>query len=432
MRIKLCAQRLTGCLALGVVATVAAGCGGAGVTPAPGVNSAMPQGVAQTNFVRQQIAAGNFIEACPEVPFGKMRCMAMRLRDVAQAPLVRTIDGIVVRGYGPPQLQKAYELTKDVTNPGGTVVIIDAFGYPTLEGDLGVYRKEFGLPRCDKVSGCLHILNQDGKPKPLPSPPTGSDLAWLGEQAIDVDMVSANCPNCHIVMIEANSNYTNSLFHAENTAARLHPSAISNSWGAAEYAGEQSDATRFFDHPGIAITASAGDDGYGVIFPSAANTVTAVGGTSLMGGEKTKRTYMETVWNGTGSGCSAYVPVPTWQEPIETKLGGCSNRIVGDVAYDANPIFGVAVYESYANDEEPPGWQLWGGTSVGAPAIAAIYALSGNTAGVPASIAYSETKHLHNVTVGSNGTCSPAYLCHGEVGYNAPTGNGTPDGIKAF
>jgi hypothetical protein len=431
MRIKLSAQRLLRCFALCSIAALAAGCGGTGVTPAPSVNSAAPQDAARTDYVRQQIAAGNFIELCPEVAVGKMRCMAMRLRDLSRAPLARTVDGNVVPGYGPAQLQKAYELTKDVANPGGTVIIVDAFGYPTLEGDLGVYRKEFGLPKCDKVSGCLHILNQDGKPKPLPSPPTGSDLGWIGEQALDVDMVSANCPNCHIVMIEANTNYDYPLYHAENTAARLHPSAISNSWGAPEYASEQSEATRFFDHPGIAITASAGDGGYGVIFPSAANTVTAVGGTSLIGGEKNKRGYMETVWSGTGSGCSAYVPVPTWQEPIEAKLGGCSNRIVGDVAYAADPTFGVAIYVT-SNDGGPRGWQVTGGTSVGSPAIAAIYALSGNTPGVPASIAYSETKHLHNITVGSNGTCSPAYLCHGEVGYNAPTGNGTPDGIKAF
>jgi hypothetical protein len=207
---------------------------------------------------------------------------------------------------------------------------------------------------------------------------------------------------------------------------------MSNSWGGDEYKNETRATQRIFNHPGIAITASAGDDGYGVSYPAAANTVSAIGGTSLYTAQN-KRGYTESVWSGSGSGCSAYESVPSWQVPIEQQLGGCSNRIVSDVAYIADPNTGVAVYESIAGDGEPPGWQVWGGTSVGSPAIAAIYALSGNTPGIPTSISYANTDDLYNITSGSNGSCSPYnYLCTGEVGYNGPTGNGTPNGLGAF
>jgi subtilase family serine protease len=413
---------------------MANGCVGAGVAPTPGANPAALQSFARTNYVAQQIASGAFFQACPNVAAGQFRCLALGLRDFARAPRTEMPDRTSVAGYGPAQLQAAYDITSEAkTNPGGTVVIVDAFGYPTLAKDLARYRKYFKLRKCDISSGCLSILNQDGKASPLPSPPTGSNVGWIGEQAIDVSMVSANCPNCHIVMIEATTNYGNDLFAAERTAANLHPSAISNSWGGEEYKSEKRDEKKFFDHSGIAITASSGDDTYaaGVIVPSVFNTVTAVGGTTLNTAH-TKRGYAEVVWPGTESGCSAYIPVPTWQRPIEKKLGGCSKRIVADIAYDADPDTGVAVYESYGYDGVPPGWQVWGGTSVGAPAIAAIYALSGNTSGVPASLAYSNSKDLYDVTSGSDGSCKPAYLCTGKAGYDGPTGNGTPNGTKAF
>ncbi len=434
MRIRISMQLVLRWAAPCILAAIAAGCGGAGgVTPASGGNPAVLRSAAGTNGVARQVASGAFVRACPDVAPGYFRCLALGLGDFSRAPRTEMPDGTTVSGYGPAQLQAAYHLTKEATQPGGTVVIVDAFGYPTLAKDLAKYRKYFKLPKCGESSGCLKVLNQDGKPSPLPSPPTGSNAGWIGEEAIDVAMVSANCPNCHIVMIQATTNSGKNLYRAERTAANLHPIAISNSWGGGEYKGEERDAKKYFDHPGIAIVASSGDGGYdyGVIAPSAFNTLTAVGGTTLRSAS-TKRGYSETVWAGAGSGCSHYIPVPKWQRKIEKKLGGCSRRIVADVAYDANPSTGVAVYESYGPDGEAPGWQVWGGTSVGSPAIAAIYALSGNTRRIPASLAYSNTKHLYDVTSGANGPCTPAYLCTGEVGYDGPTGNGTPSGTGAF
>jgi subtilase family serine protease len=432
MRINSSARRLLRWAAAGIVIALAAGCSGGGMTPQAGgvtpqgtANQAALQSIEDAAYVAQQIAMGNFIQACPNVVFGEGRCFALGLKETARAPRSEAGADGSVAGYGPSQLQAAYNITSAAKNDsGGRVAVVEAGGDPNLEKDLAVYRKQFGLPRCDVVSGCLRIENQDGKIRPHPPVIDG----WLAEQSLDVDMVSANCPNCKILVVEAST----SLGVAERTAARAHPVAISNSWGSEEFKGEKPSEHRLFDHPGIAITASAGDGGYGVIFPSAANTVTAVGGTSLYTA-KNSRGYTETVWAGTGSGCSQYIPETSWQLPIEQKLGGCSNRIVSDVAYIADPNTGVAVYESIPGDGEAPGWQVWGGTSVGSPAIAAIYALSGDTTGIPASIAYANPSDLYNVTSGSNGNCAPYdYLCNGEVGYNGPTGFGTPDGLGAF
>jgi hypothetical protein len=409
-----------------IIAAFGAGCSG-GTTPSipsqVGGNQAALAIVESAGYVQQQIATGNFIEACPTLVFGHWRCQALGLKDTSGAPRAQGVREDAVAGYGPSDLQSAYNLTKDVKKPGGLVAVVEAYGDPNLASDLAVYRKEFGLPKCDEASGCLRIVNQKGKKKPLPPVNDG----WLAEQSLDVDMVSANCPNCKILVVEA----ATSLSAAERTAANLHAVAISNSWGGSEYKGERHAAKGPFNAPGIAITASAGDGGYGVIFPSAANTVTAVGGTTLRQSSGS-RGWAETVWPGSGSGCSAYEPTPSWQVATEQKLGGCSNRIVADVAYIADPNTGVAVYESIPGDGEAPGWQVWGGTSVGSPAIAAIYALSGDTTGIPASISYANTQDLFDVTSGSDGSCSPAYLCTGEAGYDGPTGNGTPNGVGAF
>jgi subtilase family serine protease len=414
--------------AICLVAAFAAGCSG-GMTPSTvaqtGGNPAAAQRIESAAYVQQQIAAGNFIQACPQIVFGEGRCLALGLRDTSQAPRSEPGTSGSVSGYGPAQLQAAYNIAGAAKkDKGGLVALVEAGGDPNLAKDLAVYRKQFGLPRCDRASGCLRIVNQDGRIRPHPPVIDG----WLAEQSLDVDMVSANCPNCRILVVEAST----SLGDAERTAAKAHPVAISNSWGSGEFKGENPGEHRLFDHPGIAITASSGDGGYGVIYPSAANTVTAVGGTTLHTA-KNSRGYTETVWNGAGSGCSQYIPETSWQLPIEQSLGGCSNRIVADVAYIADPNTGVAVYESIPGDGESPGWQVWGGTSVGSPAIAAIYALSGNTAGIPAELAYENSSDLYDITSGSNGSCSPYdYLCTGEVGYDGPTGLGTPNGTGAF
>jgi subtilase family serine protease len=176
-----------------------------------------------------------------------------------------------------------------------------------------------------------------------------------------------------------------------------------------------------YNHPGVAITASSGDSGYGAQAPAAFSTVTAVGGTTLTLNPDSTRAN-ETVWSGAGSGCSAFITKPLWQQDV-----ACTRRTIADVAADADPNTGVAVYDSYGGSGRA-NWYVFGGTSVAAPIIGAVYALSGNTADVPAALAYSAAGSLFDVTSGSNGGCGN-YLCVGGSGYDGPTGNGTPNRI---
>jgi len=236
-------------------------------------------------------------------------------------------------------------------------------------------------------------------------------------------MVSAICPNCHILLVEASSNSFANLSTAVDTAARLGANAISNSYGGSEYSSETSDQTHY-NHPGIAITVSSGDNGYGVEFPAASQYVTAVGGTSL---KRSGSSWSETVWSGAGSGCSAYIAKPSWQTD-----SGCSKRTVADVSAVADPNTGVAVYDSLRYQGRS-GWLVFGGTSVAAPIIAGVYALAGNASSVTyGSFPYSHTSSLHDVTSGSNGSCGSSYLCTGKTGYDGPTGLGTPNGTGGF
>ncbi len=399
-----------------------AGCAGRGT---PGVPAAPAMGAPQADDVEANLASGQYFRACAHLVLGQWRCMAMGLRDQSQVPMSEDAGNGSVRGYGPAQLQAAYNITDAAKRrPSGRVAVVEMGGYPALEQDLAVYRHHFNLPPCDVASGCLEIVNEHGNRSHLP--PLNKE--WLSEQALDVDMVSANCPKCRILVVEA----TTSLFKAELTAAKKQPIAISNSWAGFEYPQERRAIMRVFYHPGMAITAAAGDGGYGTLFPAAAYSLTAVGGTELKPANNA-RGFSERAWSHVSSGCSHYVAPPKWQIPLEKQLGGCTNRMVSDVAYDASPGTGVAVYESMQGDGERPGWQVWGGTSVGAPAIAAMYALSGKTGRIPARLLYLKPSALYDITEGGfQGLCPLTYLCKAQAGYDGPTGNGTPNGLGAF
>jgi hypothetical protein len=335
-------------------------------------------------------------------------------------------------GYSPAQLQSAYGLTSAAATrgSGATVAIIDAYNDPNAASDLATYRTAAGLPACTTANGCFKQLDQNGQAGSGSLPPDAGDTGWDVEESLDIDMVSAICPKCKIDLIEADSASDSDLDTAANTGASL-ANFESNSYGVSEYLGEQSEDT-YFDHPGKVITAAAGDSGYGVDYPAASPDVTAVGGTSLQPAKNARR-WTETVWGpdggkgSTGSGCSQYEPKPSWQTD-----SGCANRTVADVSMDADPDHGVAVYDTFSQG----GWLEVGGTSASSPMIAAVYALAGAPkAGTnPASYPYKENFELYDVTSGTNSDlpCNPAYWCTGEVGYDGPTGLGTPDGIDAF
>jgi subtilase family serine protease len=266
---------------------------------------------------------------------------------------------------------------------------------------------------------CFRQVDQTGGTS-YPAVNTG----WASEIALDIEMVSAICPQCNILLVEANSNSFADLGAAVNYAATQGVAAISNSYGGSEFVSETTYESPY-NHPHIAVTVSSGDGGYGVEFPAASRYVTAVGGTSLKLTTNGARSS-ETVWSGAGSGCSRYIPKPSWQTDR-----GCNNRTVADVAAVADPYTGVAVLDTTGSG----GWTIFGGTSVAAPIIASFYALAGNTASITAgSYPYSHAPSLFDVTSGSDGSCkrSTLYLCTGEPGYDGPTGVGTPNGSAGF
>lgn len=359
---------------------------------------------------------------CGVAAQGFARCHA----DVVTGKNGAVLDGKVngsasgPAGYHPTDLQGAYNLPSATAGSGQTVAIVDAYDDPNAESDLSVYRSQFGLPACTTANGCFHKVNQSGGTK-FPRANGG----WAQEISLDLDMVSAVCPNCHILLVEASSSSLSNLGAAVNEAAVLGANEISNSYGGSESLNDTSYDASYFDHPGIAITVSSGDNGYGVEYPAASQYVTAVGGTSLTRASNT-RGWSETAWSGAGSGCSAYDTKPSWQSDA-----GCRNRSVADVAAVADPNTGVSVYDSYSYQGRS-GWLVFGGTSVASPITASVYALAGNAANITyGSYPYSHASSLNDVTSGSNGSCG-TYLCKAQAGYDGPTGLGTPNGIGAF
>ncbi len=356
----------------------------------------------------------SFRRVCATAPIGFAHCHALQAMSAFAA---NTHSPAGVPGYHPSDLQAAYTLPSTTAGTGQTVAIVDAFDDPKAETDLGVYRSQFGLSACTTANGCFKKVNQSGGSK-YPR----ANVGWAQEISLDLDMVSAICPNCHILLVEASNASLTNLGIAVNEAVKLGAKAVSNSYGGNEFSGETSYAS-YYNHPGVAITASAGDSGYGAQIPAAFNTLTAVGGTSLT---STGNSWTETVWSGTGSGCSRFISKPTWQTD-----SGCSKRTIADVSAIADPNTGVTVYDSYQTGAM--NWLVFGGTSVSSPIIASVYALASNERTINSSYPYTHTtSNFNDVTHGSNGSCGGSYLCTAGTGYDGPTGIGTPKGIGGF
>lgn len=236
--------------------------------------------------------------------------------------------------------------------------------------------------------------------------------------------MSATCPGCAIVLVQANSASLTDLGTAVKTAAQqAGVAAISNSYGGGDLADSSYGAA--YNHPGIAVTASTGDNGYqGGSFPASSHYVTAVGGTSLVRDSST-RGWSESAWNGAGSGCTTLNAAPAGQTSAMTS---CSGRAIADVSAVADPATGLATYAPTSKTSSS--WAQYGGTSLSAPIVASVYALSGNTAGYANTLPYANPAGLFDVTSGANGTC--ASWCTARSGWDGPTGLGTPNGTSAF
>jgi subtilase family serine protease len=356
---------------------------------------------------------------CGAAAAGYARCFAEVRTDVTSSRGPRSA-GALPAGYGPADLRSAYALP---TTGGAnqSVAIVDAGDDPAAEADLAVYRSTYGLPPCTTANGCFRKVDEQGNTSPLPT-----DQGWGVEISLDLDMVSAACSACHIVLVEADSATFQDLAASEDTAVNLGATEVSNSYGGSEQNGLQQYAAAY-SHPGVAIVASSGDAGYGVPnLPAVYSSVVAVGGTSLTKADNA-RGWTESAWSGSSSGCSAWIAKPSWQSDPN-----CPGRMVADVSADADPQTGPAIYDSY----DGYNWTIVGGTSASSPFIAGVIALAANPGRYPnASYFYAHAGQLNDVTTGNNSgaaDCGGDYQCNAVPGYDGPTGNGTPNGIAAF
>ncbi|HET9159075.1 MAG TPA: S53 family peptidase [Caulobacteraceae bacterium] len=323
--------------------------------------------------------------------------------------------------YVAAQLRRAYNISwtgsQSDTPNGPIVAVVDAYGYSTAEADLARYRSDNGLPVCSTANHCFTKVDQNGGTN-YPADNTG----WAQETALDIQMVSAICPNCRILLVQADTNDFDNLGAAVNQAVSMGAIVVSNSYGASEGSYAVA-ANSYYYHPGVAITVSSGDNGYGVQFPASSQYVTAVGGTSLKL-DSNGNYSSESAWSGAGSGCSALFAKQPWQSD------SCSNRMVADVSAVADPKTGVKVFAPYGGTST---YLIFGGTSVAAPIIAGVYGAHGGTFTF-GSDPYLNGGTLNDVTTGSNGRCRgvPAYYCNAVTGYDGPTGKGSPNGVSAF
>ncbi len=358
-------------------------------------------GVPSTSIPEPQTSS-SAMRACPESP-GHAQCEVLIIK-MGVAPSVA--------GWGPSDLQAAYNLPSASRGKGQIVAVVDAYDNPNVASDLAEYRSYFGLPPANFTK-----YNQEGQQGHYPK----GNIGWGGEIDLDVQMVSASCPNCTIYLVEAKTNSNRELGTAEKEAVKLGAHIISNSWGGGV------DSESDFDSPEVVYLAAALDNRYGSVMPAAFNNVVSVGGTALA---KKGSKYKEVVWPMTGGGCANGVTKPSWQHDP-----GCTFRTQNDVAAVA---WDVAEYDSYGYG----GWIMVGGTSVATPLIAGIYGLAGNASAQHAGKKFwtlttqQRKKYLHVIDEGSDGSCGGSYLCTAGTGqygtYSGPTGWGTPNGIGAF
>jgi subtilase family serine protease len=371
---------------------------------------------------------------CPPAPPGMMRCLALERVDLRQGDAAAQKKPL---GYAPGDLRAAYNISAS-SGKGATIGIIAAYGYTTAASDLAIYRSQFHLPPCTTSDGCLKIVNENGG-----APPVKTDAGWDFEQALDLDAASAICPKCKLLLVEGRNQKTVTLYTGARTAARAGVTLVSMSFVQLETT-VNNDA---YFISGPTYVGGSGDSGGGTVVggpaqPCSFVNVVCVGGTRLTRAANA-RGWSEVVWNdftsracgglscgATGSGCSRIVPKPAWQAKGNPS---CKNRAAADVSANASPLTPIAIYTTTAG-----GWTAAGGTSAATPMIAAMIALAGNgrKTNVPQLIwSKSARTNFNDVTIGNNvsspyGPCASnvIYICKARVGYDGPTGWGTPNG----
>jgi subtilisin family serine protease len=391
-----------------VVAALAfAACNAAG---SPSVPGAIGQSASPTHSIPQWQAQNLARRACPEAGPGEAQCEALIIN---KSPESRA------SGWGPRDIEAAYGLPSSSKGAGQIVAIVDYNDNPNVASDLAVYRRHYGLPKPK-----FYKYNQDGQQGHYPK----GQVADGAEIDLDVDMLSAACPNCTIYLIESNNNSLRSLEKAEDEAVKLGARIISNSFICYGFTG--CDQSKAFETSGITYVAAAGDESYGIGTPMAYARVVSVGGTLL---SKSGSIYSEVAWPDSGGGCATQIAKPSWQHDP-----GCSGRTANDVSAVA---WDVATYDTYGGG----GWNTNGGTSSATPIVAGAFALAGNAGkqdGGQMLWTLSPKKRQEDLHVISSGTNNcprglrGSYLCTAgtdEFGtYSGPAGWGTPNGIGAL
>ncbi len=370
----------------------------------------------------EQRLATEWSKACPEPKAGEETCELLRPPlegDESEGPGSGPNGGLT-----PAELRSRYGLTNPAAGAGEEVAVINSGGYPHANQDLKLYREHYELSTCDEEDSCFRTVNGRGEEGKYPT----TELRATEEDGLDLDMVSAACPACRILLVEAEPNKSP---EAVEEAVRLGANVVTNSWtfgpegGKGVTAEKEEEDEHYFEHPGVPIVFAAGDGKYGVRWPPASPHVISVGGTELRGGE-------EQVWNGkggTGSGCSAYAPKPEFQR--SKFFAKCSHRLDNDVS---GPGQFVSTYDSENHENhEPKHWESASGTSAAAPFFAGTEALDSSfVRSLGAEFFYNDPGALRDVTKGDNGECSKEseelFWCNAEVGYDGPTGWGTPNG----
>lgn len=311
----------------------------------------------------------------------------------------------------PADLQSAYRLPSSTNGRGQTVAVVYFGDDPNAEADLETYRSFYRLPACTRASGCFRKVNENGEERPLPL----ASRSAATEISLDLDMISATCPNCHLLLIEARSE---NLLRAIREAPRYGATVISNSW---IYTGgewrEEGNNDRSLQIPLVPITFPTGDNAEREAskYPSASPYVIAVGGTNLERAENA-RGWTERAYELSVATCSRYEPKPLWQTDSL-----CERRAYADVSAAA---VGLSVYDTYLST----GWQRQNGTSASSAIVAGVLALAEETTRQRrAGAFYDDPSGLFDVTTGRTWACE-TYFCRAGTGYDGPTGLGTPNG----
>jgi PKD repeat protein len=454
---------------------------------------------ASSTGTSRRAAYAKISRVCPAPQPGDASCLALARVPVpstdagqpgvsAYTAATAAAEPALVAGRTPKNLASAYGYSPAAGGSGQTIALVDAYDDPKIESDLAIFDENYGISACTKANGCFTKVSQSGSATPLPSPDT---TGWSVEIALDVEMAHSVCPSCKILLVEAESESFEDLAAGVDEAVKLGATEVSNSYGGPE-SGLGTAERAAYNHPGVVIAASTGDNGYddwtafvneGEPFaaeqpdaPASLPTVVSVGGTTLELNGSEQRSS-ETVWNGngalneskyiegaTGGGCSTLFGAKPWQEdtPGYGATGCAGKRVAADVSADANPNTGFDIYDSYncgqvcKRNGEGKGWLMIGGTSLSTPLISSLYALAGGSNGVeyPALTLYGhlgEASSLFDVTEGGNGYCDDGgsacganareratvdcegtTACNAAVGFDGPSGVGAPNSLNLF